>query len=219
MTGGDARCHTHRKQQRAGDNHPRPFFVRTISAIICDMATQLQSRYITIEEYLAIDFGPEVKAELDNGVIRMMAGASLGHDRVQINLIVAIGSALRGSGCRPHGSDVKVRTSDTSIRYPDVSVSCGHEGSADDKSLVIDDPKVVVEILSPSTEAHDWSVKFPEYRAVRSLETIAFVDPERETVAAYQRIGGGWTEIPSTHGLTLAAFGLTIPNEEIFSRD
>ena len=94
------------------------------------MATDPHYRLLTAEEFLRIDFGPEMKAELDNGVIRMMTGGTRAHARVQANLMTALGVALRGSGCRPYGSDMAVRTRDRSVRYPDITVDCG---SPDDR--------------------------------------------------------------------------------------
>ena len=103
------------------------------------MATNADLRFITPEEFLAIDFGSELKAELDNGVIRMTAGGSLEHARVQMNLMRWFGTALRGSGCRPYGSDAAVRTTLWSVRYPALTIDCapdrGREVEASEKQL------------------------------------------------------------------------------------
>lgn len=187
------------------------------------MATTLQQRLLTDEEFLRIEFGPDLKAELDNGVIRMMAGGSRGHDRVQINLIIAIGTRLQGSGCRPSASDMGVRTHGGSVRYPDVSVTCGHDTVDDDRLKVMDDPRVVIEVLSPSTALHDSRIKIPEYQALPSVETIALIDPELERLRVWHRGGRDpdmWSEVNYTRpaDLELLSFGLVIPHAEIFRR-
>lgn len=68
------------------------------------MATQPAYRLLTAKEFLEIDFG-EQKAELDNGVIRMKAGGTARHARVQHNILLALGTRLRGTGCTPYNSE------------------------------------------------------------------------------------------------------------------
>ena len=184
------------------------------------MATDPHYRLLTAEEFLRIDFGPDMKAELDNGIIRMMAGGTRDHARVQANLTAFIRSALRGSGCRPYGSDMAVRTHDSSVRYPDLTIVCGAPGDLPD-DLVLSDPRVFIEVLSPSTRHSDLKVKNYEYRAIPSIDTIAFVDVDAETLSIHQRIEGGWTEtlFSTSLDLTLPVLGITIPRAEIFARD
>lgn len=185
------------------------------------MATQVQYPLLTAKDFLEIDFG-EHKAELDNGVIRMMAGGTARHARVQINLIVALSARLRGSGCTPYSSDMAVRTHDSSIRYPDVTVYCGRDDAGDDEEKAFDDPRVIVEILSAGTARTDLRVKLPEYTALESVDTIVFVDIASERLRVVQRIGpSAWNEqaYDEPVDVTLPSLGVTIPHDEIFARD
>lgn len=187
------------------------------------MASSAQPRLLTVEEFLQIDFGPDLKAELDNGVVRMMAGGTRAHDRLQINLIVALGRRLEGTDCRPSGSDMGVRVHDNSLRYPDVSVTCGRDGEEDDKVRTIDDPKVIIEVLSPSTEDHDRKVKLDEYKATASVATIAYINPDLQRMDVWQRTGrdpDSWSEVVHTRpaDLELPSLGLIIPHAEIYRR-
>ncbi|WP_325103514.1 Uma2 family endonuclease [Sphingomonas sp.] len=116
---------------------------------------------LSVEEFLAITFGDQ-KAELDRGEIRMMAGAKLRHNRVMLNIQVALSARLRGTGCTPYGSDQGIRTLDRTVRYPDVSVLCGHDGPEDDDIRLLEDPRVIFEILSAGTTRTDLRVKLPE---------------------------------------------------------
>ena len=75
----------------------------------------------TVERFLDMDFG-DAKAELDDGVVFMMAGGSEEHARIAGNIPSALGVRLRGSGRRPYGSDLAARTGRASVRFPDVSV-------------------------------------------------------------------------------------------------
>ncbi len=184
--------------------------------------TYPMSPLLTVEDFLQIDFGPDQKAELDNGVIRMMAGGTGAHNRVQANISRFLAGALRGSGCRPYGSDMGFRTHDLSLRYPDVSVFCGRDTPENDRLRVFDDPKMVVEVLSASTADSDFAVKLPEYRAVASIDTILFVDPDSGTMRLVQRTGpASWSDAELAAGadVPLPTFGLTMPNSEIFARD
>jgi Uma2 family endonuclease len=187
------------------------------------MATRnLHAPLLTVEEFLEIDFGPERKAELSNGVIRMMAGGTGAHNRIQRNVMRLLGNALRGSGCNPYGTDMGVRMHDFSLRYPDVSVFCGREGPENDKLRAFDDPKMVVEVLSPSTRDEDVTVKLPEYKAVASMQTILFIDPETGGMRLLQRNGpASWNDAELAAGspVPLSEYGLTLAYDDIFSRD
>lgn len=182
------------------------------------MATDAHYRLLTAEEFLRIDFGPDMKAELDNGVIRMMAGGTRDHARVQVNLIAAFRNALRGSPCRPYGSDMAIQTHDRSVRYPDLTIDCGKPGDRPE-DLTLSDPRVVIEVLSPSTRSSDLNVKKEEYRAIASVDAIVFVDVEKAALAVHQRIAGGWTETLFSNAIDLAlpSLGLVIPRTEIFA--
>ncbi len=185
------------------------------------MATLPDYPLLTAEEFLDIDFG-ERKAELDNGVIRMMAGGTARHAAVQINIISALLVRLRGSGCRPYGADMAVQTRDYSVRYPDVSVYCDRGSASNDMSKVFDDPRVVFEVLSAGTARTDLRVKLEEYRALPSVDTIIFVDIATERLRIVQRTGpNGWSDVGHNTpvDIPLPALGITIPHDEIFARD
>lgn len=174
---------------------------------------------LTAEEFLEIDFGDR-KAELENGVIRMMAGGTARHAEVGGNVFAWLRQHLRGSGCRPYGSDMATRTHDLSIRYPDVSVFCGN--GRDEQATWFGDPKVLIEILSAGTARTDLRIKFDEYKAIDSVDTIVFVDIAVERLRIVQRTAAhGWSDVSHDDAvdLPLPALNLTIPHAEIFARD
>ncbi len=186
------------------------------------MATRnLHAPLLTAEEFLEIEFPSDTKAELDNGVIRMMAGGTRRHAEIQGNIFNLMRNTLRGSGCKPFGPDLGVQTNDLAIRYPDITVVCDSQ-SSDDETKAIGDPRAVVEVLSPSTRAVDLGTKLLEYRAISSLTTILFVDPATETVRLIERTGpGAWTDqdfVPG-HDVPLADLAITLAHSEIFARD
>lgn len=180
-------------------------------------------RPITVEQFLSIDFGSDKKFELVDGVIQMMTGGTRGHSRVAGNLFAYLRNALRGSGCRPHGSDMGIRTADDNVRYPDVSVFCGRaETKERDRDLVADDPIVLFEVLSRFTTRQDQGDKLEQYRALPSLDTIVLVDPDNELTRIVQRLGpNSWRDdlFAAPHDVELPRLGVTIPHDEIFARD
>ena len=184
------------------------------------MAT-LAKHLVTVEEFLAIEFDGDARFELDNGVLRMMAGGTLAHARIQRNVLIALGERLRGSGCEPFGSDFGVEAHGFSLRYPDVSVFCGRSGPENDRVRAFGDPKLVVEIFSPSTRQDDIKVKLPEYRNITSLDAILYIDPDDETAHLETRDSvRGWavTVLERGGSLALPLNDITLSWDEIFAR-
>jgi Uma2 family endonuclease len=185
------------------------------------MATPPDYPLVTADEFLLMDFG-ERKAELDNGIIRMMAGGTRRHSTVQINIIATLLAKLRGSGCAPQGPDMATRTHDLSIRFPDVSVFCGKGGEAFDDDVKDDSPCALFEVLSKGTARTDLRVKLEEYKALASVDTIVYVDIGTERLRVIQRAGAtSWTDThyEEPHDLALPAFDITLTHAEIFARD
>lgn len=185
------------------------------------MATQPEYPLLTAEEFLEIDFG-ERKAELDNGVIHMMAGGSARHARVAGNIFLALGNRLRGTGCTPYNADMAARTRDRSVRYPDVSVYCGHDGPQDDDAKAFNDPRAVFEVLSAGTARTDLRVKLDEYKALPSIDTIVFVDIATERLRVVQRTGvNAWSDVgyDEPADVALPSLGVQLDHADIFARD
>ncbi len=178
-------------------------------------------RRVSVEEFLDMDFRG-AKAELDDGIIYMMSGGSEAHARVAANLIIALGSRLRGSGCRPYGSDFAARTGPASIRFPDVSVYCRPLEPGDTTKQLLGDPQVVIEVLSPSTSSLDQVTKLSEYRSLAGVREIVFVDTVGERVRIVRRTGDeNWSDdwLPAGADMALPSLGLALPHDEIFAED
>lgn len=179
-------------------------------------------RRVTVEEFLRMDFG-DAKAELENGLIYMMAGGSEVHARIAGNLLAFLRGRLRGSGCRPYGSDFAVRTGEQSVRFPDVSVYCNNPAApGNERKQLLGEPQVIVEVLSRSTASHDQMTKLAEYRGLAGVREIVFVDPERERVRLVRRTGEeSWSDewLAAGSDLTLPSLQLAVPHAEIFAAD
>ncbi len=107
--------------------------------------------------------------------LKMMTGASQAHDRAVVNIIAALHRQLRGGPCRPTTSDLAVRIPAGNIRRPDVTVECGQAGR---REMAVRDPRVVIEVLSPSTMSFDRFKKVVEYQTIPTLTHILLVDTE-----------------------------------------
>lgn len=129
-----------------------------------------------------------------DGEIYAMAGASLAHNRIVANLVRELGVALRGGPCAPYPSDLKVRMPrGERYVYPDVSVLCAPIELEDEHEDVVRNPRVLIEVLSESTEGFDRGPKFEDYRAMRSVQEILFVSQDHRLVEHYLRSGDTWT--------------------------
>jgi Uma2 family endonuclease len=123
--------------------------------------------------------------------LKMMTGASLAHDRAVVNMIRTLGNQLRGGPCRPTTDDVAVRIPAGNIRRPDVTIECGQGGRRD---MAVKEPRVIVEVLSPSTMSFDRFKKVVEYQTIATVTHILLVDTEVPRVDVLSRSGGGtWT--------------------------
>lgn len=133
------------------------------------MATQTVPK-IGEEEYLRLERAADYKSEFIGGEVFAMSGGSPAHSELAVRLTAELSSKLRGR-CRVFNSDLRVRTVGTgSYVYPDVSVVCGklefYKGTDD----VLVNPKMVGEVLSPSTASYDRGKKFDLYREIPSVE-------------------------------------------------
>lgn len=187
---------------------------------MAEVALDPAYRRISVEEFLAMDLG-DAKAELVDGLIYMMAGGTELHSRIAVNVILTIGPMLRGSGRRPYGSDLGARTGERTIRLPDVAIYCDNPASDENaQKLLLGDPRVVFEVLSPSTSALDQKTKLNEYRDLAGVSEIALIDPSTQRIRLVERTGvDAWNDhwLQPGEDLHLASLALTIPHSEIFA--
>jgi Uma2 family endonuclease len=140
-----------------------------------------------IEDFLAWVQGERERYEIVVGRLVMMAGGSEGDNDIQVNLLSSLKQRLRGGPCKPNGSDLLVRIDDRTGRFPDVSVSCGHEGSN-----FVTGPVAVFEILSPTTELADRTDKRRDYQRLESLRHYVLIAQDAPRVEIYSRAGPSW---------------------------
>lgn len=137
-------------------------------------------------DYLKQERGASFKSEYLDGRPVAMAGASERHNLLVANLIISLGSQLKGKPCRVYPSDLKVRVG-SRFFYPDLSVICGpcdfYEGAND----VVQNPAVIVEVLSESTMGYDRGAKFMSYQQISSLQDYLLVYQDDPLIEHYSR--------------------------------
>jgi len=148
---------------------------------------------MSAEDYLALERRSETRNEYLDGTNFAMTGASRRHNLLAGNVYTAFRTQLRSHGCEVYVSDMRVKVSVTGLyTYPDVVVVCGEPQFEDAEVDTLLNPKVVVEILSKTTEDYDRGTKFVHYRTLPSLTEYLLVSQDQIHVEHYLRESGGW---------------------------
>lgn len=150
------------------------------------MVAQPHRLSMSVEDYLTLDRSSlEARYEYIDGYAYLMSGGTANHSAISINVTSLLRSLLRGSPCRVYNSDLRVRLSEMRYVYPDASVSCDERdrGQID----IVYSPSLVVEVLSPSTEAYDRGRKFGYYRSCPTIQEYVLVDTQQQLVEVYRR--------------------------------
>jgi Uma2 family endonuclease len=158
--------------------------------------------FISPETYLERERKAEFKSEYLEGEIYAMAGGSPRHSHITANVIGALWARLQGKPCRVLSSDMKVRASREGLyAYPDVSVVCGEMQFHDEHEDVLTNPIVIVEVLSPSTEAYDRGKKFHQYQQIATLQHYLLVAQDTPCIDHYFRQDDGFWRVETVMGL------------------
>ena len=183
------------------------------------MATAALNHY-TPEEYLALERNAEFKSEYLDGRIVAMTGATAGHNRITGAVYAELRSRLRGKPCDIFIGDMRVQVgAGRRYTYPDVVAVCGQPQFLDGTLDTLVNPALIVEVLSPSTEAYDRGEKFLHYRTIESLQEYVLVAQDRVLVERFVRAGEFWTLSALTDldaSLELTSVGCEIPLLEIY---
>jgi Uma2 family endonuclease len=176
----------------------------------------LQSK-MSAEDYLAWEAVQTERHDYVGGEVFAMAGAEDRHVTASLNLAMALRQHLAGTPCRTFIADMKVQASEAFF-YPDVLVSCSEADRA--SPLIKREPKLIIEVLSPSTAAYDRGEKFARYRGIPTLEELAFVDLDTRRSDVYRKGPDGlWVLHPfaAEEPVTLSSVALTISAAALFA--
>jgi Uma2 family endonuclease len=179
--------------------------------------------HVTPEEYLAAERLSETRSEYLDGGVYPMPGATINHVQLVSNVAFELGLQLRTRPCRVLMSDLKVRMPDSrKFFYPDLIVVCAEPQFHDDRKDVLLNPDLVVEVLSPSTEAFDRGAKFRAYQTVGSLKEYLLVSQSKPLIEQYIRDDGGEWRYRAAEGLesalTLPSIGCTLNLNAVYDK-
>ncbi len=169
-------------------------------------------QYLSPTDYLQLEAQSPVKHEYFDGEVYAMAGASDDHVTIALNLATLLRNHLRGTGCRVYISDMKVRLEARNrFFYPDVMITCDPRDQETTTYKCF--PKLVVEVLSESTEAFDRGDKFANYQTLASLEEYVVINTRQQRVECFRRNAAGlWvlqSYTPETVTFSLESIKLT----------
>lgn len=170
------------------------------------------------EQYLVWENAQPVKHEFLAGEVFAMVGTTDSHNAVAGNLFTIIKAHLRGTPCRAYISDVKVRVEAADAYfYPDVLVTCDSRDHANREEK--HHPKLVIEVLSPSTGEYDRGEKFAVYRKITELQEYVLIDPDLHTIDVFRRASPDeWRlrDMRAGDELRLESLDLGVALEDVF---
>ncbi len=179
--------------------------------------------YMTVSEYFQLDYtDPYSKYEYLDGVIRLISGGSREHDQIAYNMRMTLDQNFRTGPCFVQGSDLRVQVSPSRYVYPDVTVSCDVADRRRGNTL-IRSPRIVVEVLSPSTEKVDRIDKLKAYQACPTLQEIVLISQFAPYVEVYRRDrgkGDEWRHVSYEAGqeVVLESVDVHFPLEDLYRR-
>lgn len=170
----------------------------------------------TLEQYLEMERQSPIKHEFVDGYVYAMSGGTRRHSVIGVNTIRLLSEQLRGSPCRVFNSDMKIQLPSGAGDhvYPDASVSCDPRDLADDEADSISYPRLIVEVLSDSTEGHDRGTKFTLYRGRETFAEYVLIETQQVGIEVRTcDSDGAWH--PRSYGpgqdVTLESLDLVIP--------
>ena len=186
------------------------------------MSAVLAEKLYSPEEYLALERAAETKSEYVDGYIYAMTGASRAHNLVTVNISLRLGNQLLNRPCEIYVADMRVKAATArSYRYPDITVVCGQPEFEDPRFDTLTNPSVLIEVLSPTTEASDRGRKFAEYQRIPSLREYLLVAQDQPRIDHYVRQDAGWL-LKVAEGLDatlrLEAVGCVLELREVYQR-
>jgi Uma2 family endonuclease len=181
------------------------------------MQTALKDDFVAVTDYLTAEETSDIRHEYLGGLVYAMAGETRAHNQIVQNLLLAIQARLKGGPCKIYMSDIRVNfdlRNDEYYYYPDIVVTCD---SRDTHPRFIRYPKLIIEVLSKSTERVDKREKFFAYTTIESLEEYVLIAQETRGATIFRRSNGWRSEkIGLRSSLELSSVQLTLPMARVY---
>ena len=164
------------------------------------MQAAVKTESINVADYLAAEITSLERHEYLGGQVYAMSGTTRSHNLIALNLATALRTRLKGGACQTFISDIRVHLTlrdDDYYYYPDVVVTCDKRATSDGSSRFVDHPKVIVEVLSESTERVDKQEKFFAYTKIESLQEYILVAQDTREVTIFRRANQWKAEVVS----------------------
>jgi Uma2 family endonuclease len=175
---------------------------------------------MTVAEYIAADEASERRLEYHDGEVCPLAWANFPHAMIQANMAYGLSLRLRGKPCQIIGT-MRVRVSPVQYLQPDLIVYCGEAALTPEPDASLTNPKVLFEILSPSTADYDYGSKFQLYRLLPSLEEYVLVAQDQPRVEVFRKSAGGKWILSSYQGeqsaVAVESLEIELPLTEIYA--
>ncbi len=186
------------------------------------MSAVPKPRKLTEAEYLRIERAAEYKSEFYDGEMFAMVGARYPHNRAKENLVGELFTRFKNGPCQTLSSDMRVKVRASGLYcYPDIVVVCDPPEFEDDRQDTLLNPRVVIEVLSASTERYDRTTKFASYQRVPSVQEYILVSPDEPLVERYVRqADGAWGRVAFAGldaELLFATVPATVPLRDVYA--
>lgn len=181
------------------------------------MSTPAETIALSVNDYLAGEADSPVKHEYMAGEVFAMAGATEAHATIAGNVFAMLRAHVRGGPCRVYIADMKLRVAQAdAFFYPDVFVTCDPADASE--PIAKQSARVVVEVLSESTEAYDRGAKFAAYRQLEQLDEYVLIDSRSRSAEVFRRNSEGWLFQPVAKGdrLRLLSVGFDCTLDQIY---
>jgi len=179
---------------------------------------ETEPAYMTLEEFFEFEEHSEIRHEYVDGAVFAMSGPSVAHERIRHQLVMAFGKHVGRGPCQVFSASMQLlirRETDDACYYPDVMVDCRRDTWG---QHFIRNPKLIVEILSPSTHLTDRREKLQNYRLIDSVEEYVLVSQDEHKLILYRRAGGWRPQICTSVEATaeFRSIGLAVPLAQIY---
>ena len=175
--------------------------------------------FMNVEDYLTLEQNShDERYEYIDGYAYMLAGGTANHSSIAVNITRELSILLRGTGCFIYNSDIKVRLSQSRYVLPDATISCDPRDRKG-KITTLHYPRVLFEVLSPSTEGYDRGRKSSYYRACPSIEEYVLVDSDRKFIEVHRRGGEAFWYLSSFESgdeMHLGSLGISVPVDVLY---